>query len=54
VAWVGRPVARAINQRTILEANRLCVRTDIRKGLEWNGCSQLYGAWARDDATRGF
>jgi hypothetical protein len=54
VAWVGRPIARAINQRTILEVNRLCVRTDIKKGLEWNACSQLYGASAREAAARGF
>lgn len=54
IAWVGRPIARAINQQTTVEVNRLCVRMDLKKGLEWNACSQLYGASAREAAARGF
>jgi len=54
IAWVGRPVARVINHQTTVEVNRLCVRTDIKKGLEWNACSKLYGASAREAERRGF
>ena len=54
VIVVGRPVARMLDQARIVEVNRLCVRDDLPKGLEWNACSQLYGWAAREAKKRGF
>ena len=54
VAMVGRPVARRLDYRTIVEVNRLCVSTEIPAGIAWNACSLLYGAAAREAKRRGF
>lgn len=54
VIIVGRPVARAIDHRQVVEVNRLCVRTDIPQDLTWNACSLLYGWAAREAKKRGF
>ena len=54
VAMVGRPVARMLDHKTIVEVNRLCVRRDVPDGLRWNACSQLYGWAAREARKRGF
>lgn len=48
VAIVGRPVARRLDQRLIVEVNRCC--TDGTK----NACSFLYGAVARAAQNMGF
>lgn len=48
VVWVGRPVARALDDGSTLEINRCCVAPT---GLAWNACSQLYG-WACREAER--
>ena len=48
VAIVGRPVARKINQHTIVEVTRLC--TDGTR----NACSILYGACARAAKALGY
>jgi len=53
VVMVGRPVARALNQSTVVEVNRLCIRDDISPGLVWNGCSLLYGWASRQARKRG-
>lgn len=53
VAMVGRPVARKIDHRQVVEVNRLCVRRD-RGRLGWNACSMLYGEAAREARRRGF
>ncbi|MCK5316919.1 MAG: hypothetical protein KAJ55_03345 [Anaerolineales bacterium] len=54
VAMVGRPVARAINHREVVEVNRLCVHPEIDSGLVWNVASQLYGAAWKEAKRRGF
>lgn len=54
VVIVGRPVARAIDASSVVEVNRLCIRTDIADGLAWNACSMLYGWAAREAKARGF
>lgn len=54
VVMVGRPVARALDHRRVVEANRVCVRRDTPAPLRWNACSQLYGWAARTAASRGF
>lgn len=54
VISVGRPVARKIDHKRVVEVNRLCIRTDIADGLAWNACSLLYGWAAREAKTRGF
>jgi hypothetical protein len=51
VIMVGRPVARGLDPKTVLEVNRLCIRDDIAPGLVWNGCSKMYG-WASREAKR--
>lgn len=48
VATVGRPVARALDHRIIVEVNRLC--TDGTR----MACSFLYGACARATAAMGY
>lgn len=48
VAIVGRPVARGCNQRTIVEALRVC--TDGTP----NACSALYGAVCRQQRALGY
>jgi hypothetical protein len=48
VAVVGRPVARYVNLREVLEVTRLC--TDGTK----NACSCLYGASARVGKALGY
>lgn len=48
VAVVGRPVARAVNQRTVLEVTRLA--TDGTS----NACSMLYSAAARIGREMGY
>ena len=52
-AWVGRPVARKIDQKKVVEVNRLCVRPDM-PDLTHNVCSRLYGAAAREARKRGY
>ncbi|MBG6083112.1 XF1762 family protein [Rubrivivax gelatinosus] len=47
VAMCGRPVARHLDQKRIVEVNRLCSRTDVASELTWNACSLLYGWCAR-------
>lgn len=48
VCVAGRPVARHIDQFSVLEITRLCVRHDLEiPGLVWNACSQLYAEAAR-------
>lgn len=54
VAMVGRPVARAINHKQVVEVNRLCVHPDLDGALVWNAASQMYGAAAREAKRRGF
>ena len=54
VVLVGRPVARRIDHTRVVEANRVCVRTDLPDGLTWNACSMLYGWAAREAQRRGF
>ena len=48
VAIVGRPVARAVDQKNVLEVTRLC--TDGTK----NACSFLYAAAARAGKALGY
>ena len=47
VAMCGRPVSRCLDQKLIVEVNRLCCRTDVAAELTWNACSLLYGWCAR-------
>lgn len=55
VVMVGRPVARAIDQTSVVEVNRLCLDHDsIPAGLLWNAASMGYGAAAREAKRRGF
>lgn len=54
VVMIGRPVARALDQNTVVEVNRLCVRPDIPAALVWNACSLLYGWASREARKRGF
>ncbi len=54
VCWVGRPVARMLDHKTIIEVNRLCVRDDLPKALTWNACSQMYGEAARNAQAMGY
>jgi len=54
VVWVGRPVARALCQTTIVEVNRLCFRRDYPLNMRHGGCSMAY-RWAEATAReRGF
>ncbi|MFK4705649.1 hypothetical protein ABIC83_002488 [Roseateles asaccharophilus] len=54
VVVVGRPVARALDHKRIVEVNRVCIREDLPAGLEWNACSKFYGWAAREAKRRGF
>lgn len=54
VVMVGNTVARAYNNRGIVEVNRLCVRRDLAPALRWNAASQLLGWAARTAEQRGF
>jgi hypothetical protein len=42
VVTVGNPVAPALNDRGIVELDRLCIRLDLDPMLPWNCCSKLY------------
>lgn len=54
VIWIGRPVARALCQATIVEVNRLCFRRDYPLGMRHGGCSMAY-RWAEATARdKGF
>lgn len=53
VAMVGRAVARALDPKTVVEVNRVCVSSDAGR-LGWNACSMLYGAAAKEARKRGF
>lgn len=53
VAMVGRPVARSIDGKTVVEVNRVCVDPAYGR-LAWNACSMLYGAARREARSRGF
>lgn len=54
VVMVGRPVARKLDHKRIVEVNRLCVRTDVPHELVWNSSSKLYSWAAREAQRRGF
>jgi len=54
VAMCGRPVARMLDGKTIVEVNRVCVRRDVPDVYRWNACSMLYGWSAREAKRRGF
>lgn len=54
VCMVGRPTARQICQRTVVEVTRLCLDRRIPTALRWNACSQLYGWAAREAKRRGY
>ena len=54
VVSVGRPVARAYNNKPILEVNRLCVNDQIEKWKVFNACSKLYSAAARKCKKMGY
>jgi hypothetical protein len=54
VAMVGRPVARMLDARTIVEVTRLCVDPSLARALVWNACSMLYGAARKEARRRGF
>jgi hypothetical protein len=54
VVMVGRPVARAINHRQVVEVNRLCVHPGLDRALVWNAASQMYGTAAREAKRRGY
>lgn len=54
VAMIGRPVARRLDDGTVLEVNRVCVDHGQHRALTWNACSLLYGAAAREAKRRGF
>lgn len=45
VLSAGRPVARMLDQRLIVEVNRLCIDPTLPSPLAWNVASQMYG-WA--------
>lgn len=49
----GRPVARALDQDRIIEANRVCIDHSLPSALAWNAASQLYGWAARESKRRG-
>lgn len=49
VAMCGRPTARRINHKEIIEVTRLCVNDNIK-----NGCSKLYSACARISRELGY
>jgi hypothetical protein len=48
VVVVGRPVARALDPRSVVEITRMCAADTP---LAWNACSQLM-AWAAKEARR--
>lgn len=54
VAMVGRPVARRICQRTVVEVQRLCINRSVPPGLVWNCCSMLYAAAAKRARAEGY
>jgi hypothetical protein len=54
VAMVGRPVARALDHRTIVEVNRVCVDPGVPRELAAHACSMLYGAACREAQRRRF
>ena len=54
VATVGRPVARMIDGKTVVEVTRLCVAQGLDRELAENACSLLYSAAAREARRRGF
>ncbi len=54
VATAGRPVARAYNNKGIIEVNRLCVHPDVPSWLVYNACSKLYAACTKEAKRRGY
>lgn len=54
VATVGRPVSRMVDQKRIVEVNRVCVSEDTPPALTFNAVSMLYGWAAREANARGF
>lgn len=54
VATVGRPVARMLDNGTVVEVTRVCVSPEMPAFLVWNACSKLYGAAAREAKGRGY
>jgi hypothetical protein len=54
VMMAGRPVAPNIDQRTVIEITRVCVKDLDPHGLGWNACSMLYGYACQEAKRRGF
>jgi hypothetical protein len=54
VVMVGRPVARMIDAREVVEVNRLCLDRTLPDALRRNASSMLYGHAAREARRRGF
>ena len=54
VVMVGRPVARMIDAREVVEVNRLCLDRTLPDALRHNASSMLYGHAAREARRRGF
>ncbi len=54
VVMVGRPVARAIDQASVVEVNRLCLDRGMSDQLRWKAASTLYTWSAAEAKRRGF
>ena len=54
VLSAGRPVARAYNNKPILEVNRLCVNDQIDKWKVFNACSKLYSSAVKKAKKMGY
>lgn len=54
VATVGRPVARQLDGRTVVEVTRVCVDLGLPAYLSRNACSMLYAEATREAARRGY
>ena len=54
VVSAGRPVARAYNNKPILEVNRLCVNDQIDKWKVFNACSKLYSSAVKKAKKMGY
>ena len=51
---VGRPVARMLDHKSIVEVNRLCIDPSLDKELSAHACSMLYSWSAKQAKKRGF
>lgn len=54
VVMVGRPVARLLDHKSIVEVNRLCIDPSLDKELSAHACSMLYSWSAKQAKKRGF